>query len=76
MSTSTVPPTLTRTTPKLRRIAVDALQRCGAHPTGLPGTGTVDVRTPITGEVVLTLPRVGAQEVEAAIETAHEAFLA
>ena len=67
---------LTKTTDELRQIARTALQHCGAEVTDRPGTGDIDVRSPITGDVVLSLPQVGAHEIEAAIEAAHEAFLA
>jgi aldehyde dehydrogenase (NAD+) len=62
----------TTTTDELRRIAIAALEHCGAQ----AGTGSLEVRSPITGGVVMSLPEAGAADVEAAIEAAHEAFLA
>jgi aldehyde dehydrogenase (NAD+) len=65
-----------KTTDDLRQIAFTALKHCGADTAGLPGSGSVEVRTPVTGEVIVSLPLAGTADVEAAIETAHEAFLA
>jgi aldehyde dehydrogenase (NAD+) len=67
---------LTKTTDELRQIARTALRHCGAEVTDRAGTGDIDVRSPITGDVVMSLPQVGAHEIEASIEAAHEAFLA
>jgi aldehyde dehydrogenase (NAD+) len=61
-------------TETLRRIAQDALRACGAHLDALPGSRPIAVSSPVTGEVVATVPGVGAQDVSAAIEAAHEAF--
>jgi aldehyde dehydrogenase (NAD+) len=62
-------------TDKLRRIALDALQACGADLDDLPRSGSIGVSSPVTGEVVVAVPGVGAREVTVAIEAAHEAFL-
>jgi aldehyde dehydrogenase (NAD+) len=62
-------------TETLRRIAQEALQACGAHLDALPGSSPIAVSSPVTGKIVATVPGVGAQEVSAAIEAAHEAFL-
>ena len=74
--TTTTPATLGQSTEQLRRRALDALRACGADATTLPGTGRIDVRTPLTGGTVATLAAVGPGEVEAAIERAHQAFQA
>ena len=59
----------------LRELAARALDRCGADVGALPGRTTLDVRSPITGEVVATVPMADTADVEAAIQVAHEAFL-
>ncbi len=59
----------------LTTLAARALQRCGADTAALAGTGRMEVRSPVTGEVVATVPMAGAADVSAAIETAHKAFL-
>ena len=67
-------PVATRTA-ELRDLAADALRRCGADPDALPGTGRVDVVSPVTGEAVATVPFADAADVERAIDRAHAAFL-
>ena len=62
-------------TAELRARAAAALRRCGADPAGLPGAGRVDVVSPVTGEVVATVPFAAAADVEQAVERAHAAFL-
>ena len=46
----------------------------GADPDTLPGTGRVEVASPVTGEAVASAPR-GPADVEQAIDRAHAAFL-
>jgi acyl-CoA reductase-like NAD-dependent aldehyde dehydrogenase len=66
--TTTTPAALAQSTDQLRRRALDALRTCGVDTTTLPGTGRIDVRSPVTGGVVATLTAAGPGEVEAAIE--------
>ena len=68
-------PVATRTA-ELRDLAADALRRCGADPDALPGTGRVDVVSPVTGQTVAMVPFADAGDVERAIDRAHAAFLA
>jgi aldehyde dehydrogenase (NAD+) len=70
--TETLSPTRTA---QLRERVAAALERCGADPAALPGTGRVDVVSPVTGEAVATVPFAGAADVEQAVARAHEAFL-
>jgi len=63
------------TTSDLRELATRALDRCGADLGALPGRRTLDVRSPITGEVVATVPMADTADVEAAVQVAHEAYL-
>ena len=65
----------TSTTDELAARAAAALARCGADPAALAGAGAIDVRSPITGEVVATVPMADPADVQQAIETAHQAFL-
>jgi len=60
-------------TGELRGLARDALRRCGVD---LPAGGTLTARTPITGEDLFAVPESGPDDVRAAIDAAHEAFLA
>jgi aldehyde dehydrogenase (NAD+) len=62
-------------TTDLRAAATAALTACGADPTTLPGAGRIDVRTPLTGQTVATLPLAGADDMRHAVERAHAAFL-
>lgn len=66
----------TATTAELAARAHAALTSCGADPATLAGVGVAQVRSPITGDVVATVPMAGAADVQQAIDTAHEAFLA
>ena len=61
--TTTTPATLGQGTEQLRDRALDALRACGADITALPGTGRIDVRTPLTGGTVATLAAAGPDEV-------------
>ena len=70
--TGTLAPTRTA---ELRERATAALRRCGADPDTLPGTGRVEVVSPVTGEAVGTVPVAGTADVERAIDRAHAAFL-
>ncbi|MET3806158.1 aldehyde dehydrogenase (NAD+) [Nakamurella sp. UYEF19] len=63
------------TTAGLADLAARALSRCGADTAVLTGDRRLDVRSPITGEVVITVPMADAGDVEAAIESAHRSFL-
>ena len=74
--TETLLPASAERTAELRDLAADALRRCGADPGALPGTTTVDVVSPVTGEAVATVPYADAADVERAIDRAHEAFVA
>ena len=51
----------------------EALRRCGADPATMEGPR--EVRTPVTGDVIGGTAEHGADDVEAAIGRAHEAFL-
>src|SRR6185503_2430837 len=73
--TETLLPAPAERTAELRDLAADALRRCGADPGSLPGTTTVDVVSPVTGEAVATVPVAGPADVERAIDRAHAAFL-
>ena len=70
--TGTLAPTRTA---ELRERAATALHRCGADPDTLPGTGRIEVVSPVTGEAVATVPVAGTADVEQAIDRAHAAFL-
>jgi aldehyde dehydrogenase (NAD+) len=63
-----------RRTAALRERAATALRRCGADPDSLPGTGRIDVVSPVTGEAVATVPFAAATDVEQAVAAAHAAF--
>jgi aldehyde dehydrogenase (NAD+) len=63
-------------TEDLRALARDALHRCGVALPEPPSGGSVTARTPITGEDLFAVPAAGRDDVEAAIDAAHEAFLA
>ena len=65
----------TLTTEELAARAAAALSRCGADPAALAGAGVIEVRSPITGEVVATVPMADTADVQQAIEAAHRAFL-
>jgi aldehyde dehydrogenase (NAD+) len=52
-----------------------ALQAIGAHPDlGLPGAPGMPASTPITGDVLFTVPETTAEEADAAIAAAAQAF--
>ena len=51
-----------------------ALEACGADPSALGGEH--EARSPLTGEVILTVPRTSDEGVVEAIDRAQEAFLA
>lgn len=72
--TATLPSTDTRTD-ELRQLAVEALTTCGVALDQLSGAAPVEVTSPVTGTVIASVPSVGAEQVEAAIERAHRAFL-
>jgi aldehyde dehydrogenase (NAD+) len=73
--TSTVETTApVSTTADLRARAVAALGSCGVDPV-LLDAGTLEVRSPVTGEVVAELELAGPTHMEAAIEAAHQAYL-
>ena len=65
----------TSTTQQLEQRAAAALARCGADPAGLPGRERIEVRSPVTGEVVAAVPMATRGDVEQAIAGAHAAFL-
>jgi len=65
--------TTTALTAELRDAALAALERIGAPVN--PAADGLPVVSPLSGETMLTLPAAGADEVEAAITDAHEAFL-
>ena len=73
---TTATPTVAHSTDDLRALAADALERCGADPSALRGSGSVEVVSPVTGDVVATVPRAGADDVEAAITASHATWLA
>ncbi len=73
--TLTAPTATTSTTAELAARAEGALSRCGADPAALAGAGVMPVRSPITGEVVATVPRADPADMRAAIDAAHQAFL-
>jgi aldehyde dehydrogenase (NAD+) len=59
----------------LAELAARALRRCGADLSTLPGRARRTVRSPVDGTVVAEVPQAEAADVEAAIATAHAAFL-
>ncbi len=78
MTTSTTAPTsstLQNSGDDLRAMATAALEACGADTTALPGSTTIEVTSPITGDVVASVPRADTSDVEAAIAAAHETWL-
>ncbi|WP_061003381.1 L-piperidine-6-carboxylate dehydrogenase [Mycolicibacterium mucogenicum] len=65
------------TADQLRDRVRTALQAVGAHVTlGEPGAHGLHASTPITGEVLFTLPESSAEETDAAIVEAAQAFVA
>ena len=68
MSTTTLP-----TADELRDLASKALGRCGVDATALKGDATS--RTPVTGTDLLPIAWSTGDDVDRAVETAHEAFL-
>jgi aldehyde dehydrogenase (NAD+) len=60
-------------TDELRALALAALRRCSVD---LSPGGSLMARTPITGEELFAVPVAGPADVDAAIDAAHEAFLA
>ena len=63
------------TADQLRDRVRTALQAVGAHVTlGEPGAHGLHASTPITGEVLFTLPETTADETDAAIAEAAQAF--
>jgi aldehyde dehydrogenase (NAD+) len=62
-------------TGELVEIAKTALTRCGADIEALPGTERITAVSPLTGERLFDVPAVAADDVKAAIEAAHAAFL-
>ena len=58
--TGTLAPTRTA---ELRERATAALHRCGADPDMLPGTGRIEVVSPVTGEAVATVPCADGAEI-------------
>ncbi|MFF2108782.1 L-piperidine-6-carboxylate dehydrogenase [Rhodococcus koreensis] len=78
MSTAVADAITLPTTDELRTLARTSLQRCGVDPAVLDTAGvknTITARTPVTGESLFDYPAAGAADVEAAIDTAHDAFL-
>ena len=65
------------TTDSLRELARTSLERCGVDVSVIEADKKVevDVRTPVTGEVLFQFPGADAQDVQDAIDAAHEAFL-
>ena len=63
------------TTEDLRRRAQEALASCGADLADLPGSGTLPARSPITGQALFDVPAGSTHDVQAAIRSAHEAYL-
>ena len=72
---TTATPTFAHPTEDLHAMAASALERCGADPGALRGSGTVEVTSPVTGDVVATVPRADAGDVEATITAAHATWL-
>jgi aldehyde dehydrogenase (NAD+) len=58
---------------ELRELATRALTRCGVDVAALKGDATS--RTPVLGTDLLPVPWAGADDVNRAVEVAHEAFL-
>ena len=76
--TSTTAPTASTEQPggdDLRARVDAALAACGADASTAPGSGTVEVVSPITGAVVGSAARAGAADVEAAITASHATWL-
>src|SRR3954447_53776 len=61
------------TADELRDLAARALTRCGVDGAALKGDATS--RTPVLGTDLLPVPWAGADDVDRAVEVAHEAFL-
>ena len=59
----------------IRQETHEILTRLGVEPTAFTG-GDLDVTSPVTGEVVASVSQCSAAEASAAIDRAHEAFLA
>ena len=64
---------MTTTTDSIRTSATSLLQQLGADASG---RGTLEVRTPITGDVLASVASALPAEIDAAIDRAHTAFLA
>lgn len=63
-------------TAELRDAATAALERIGATLPTAPADGGLAVVSPLSGEAIVTVPEASADDVEAAVGQAHEAFLA
>ena len=61
------------TADELRDLATRSLTRCGVDVAALKGDATS--RTPVLGTDLLPVPWAGADDVDRAVEAAHEAFL-
>ena len=72
MTTQSLPP---RTGTDPRRTALDALAACGVDLTQLTAVTTIEVVSPLTGQVMLTVPGTDASGVQAAICAAHRTWL-
>ncbi|SER48962.1 aldehyde dehydrogenase (NAD+) [Faunimonas pinastri] len=64
----------TASAPSLREETASLLRSLGLHETSFTGGGR-EVRSPITGEVIASVPETTADEARATIGRAHEAFL-
>ncbi|MCA5894922.1 aldehyde dehydrogenase family protein [Isoptericola sp. NEAU-Y5] len=71
---TTTPLTTTPLTTELRTAAAAALDRLGVEVPAAPDGGGLAVVSPLSGEVVATLPEAGAADVDAAVTAAAEAF--
>ncbi|MFC3583930.1 aldehyde dehydrogenase family protein [Streptantibioticus rubrisoli] len=70
----TDPRTTLPDTDSLRVLAAQRLNHCGAQPPLGGDSGDLVCRTPITGGAMFFLPCAGAEQVDAAVGTAHATF--
>jgi aldehyde dehydrogenase (NAD+) len=74
---TTVSPSVLPTAQHLRTRVADALHAVGSCvPLGEPGEHGLQASTPITGEVLFTIPEASAEQADAAIAEAAQAFTA
>jgi aldehyde dehydrogenase (NAD+) len=75
MTTDTHTAAAVPTTEKLADLARKALASCGADLSALPGSDVIAAISPVTGETLMDVPAARAEDVDAVIRAARNAFL-